>query len=198
MTTVLVCDDRDRTRRGLAAVLSRADGIDRVDSVSSARLLDRYSHHPLDVVLVGTPKGARTAIAAVRLLIGVHPHAHVVVFGSPEDAVTIAEAVAAGACGFLRWDTHTTETATPASHSQLTETWSVLGYAQTLSTPTLTERQLQILTSMSQGHKNSEIGRELLLAEDTIKCHARQMFGKLNVSDRAGAVAQGFRHNLLR
>ena len=50
---------------------------------------------------------------------------------------------------------------------------------------------------MSQGLSNSQIGRELFLSEDTIKTHARRLYRKLEVSDRAQAVALGFRRGLV-
>jgi DNA-binding NarL/FixJ family response regulator len=50
---------------------------------------------------------------------------------------------------------------------------------------------------MSQGKTNGQIGRELYLSEDTIKTHARRLFRKLNVKDRAQAVAHGFRQGLV-
>jgi DNA-binding NarL/FixJ family response regulator len=61
----------------------------------------------------------------------------------------------------------------------------------------LTERELQVLRGMSGGRSNGEIGRELYLSEDTIKTHARRLFGKLGARDRAHAVLLGLRHNLL-
>ena len=61
----------------------------------------------------------------------------------------------------------------------------------------LTERELQVLTGMSQGKSNGQIGRELYLSEDTIKTHARRLFRKLGVNDRAQAVAHGFRRGLV-
>jgi DNA-binding NarL/FixJ family response regulator len=57
----------------------------------------------------------------------------------------------------------------------------------------VTERELQVLRGMSEGKSNGQIGRELYLAEDTVKTHARRIFRKLRVKDRAEAVAQGFR-----
>ena len=61
----------------------------------------------------------------------------------------------------------------------------------------LTERELQVLTGMSQGMSNNQIGRQLYLSEDTIKTHARRLFRKLDVHDRAQAVALGFRRGLV-
>jgi DNA-binding NarL/FixJ family response regulator len=61
----------------------------------------------------------------------------------------------------------------------------------------LSEREHQVPLGMSEGKSNGEIGRELFLAQDTINTHARRMFRKLQVGDRAEAVAHGFRHSLL-
>jgi DNA-binding NarL/FixJ family response regulator len=61
----------------------------------------------------------------------------------------------------------------------------------------LSMREMQVLTGMSQGKSNAQIGRELYLSEDTIKTHARRLFRKLAVKDRAEAVATGFRRGLM-
>jgi DNA-binding NarL/FixJ family response regulator len=61
----------------------------------------------------------------------------------------------------------------------------------------LSMREMQVLTGMSQGKSNAQIGRELYLSEDTIKTHARRLFRKLGAKDRAEAVATGFRRGLM-
>ncbi|MCZ2812231.1 MULTISPECIES: response regulator transcription factor [unclassified Modestobacter] len=61
----------------------------------------------------------------------------------------------------------------------------------------LSAREMQVLTGMSQGKSNAQIGRELYLSEDTIKTHARRLFRKLGVKDRAEAVATGFRRGMM-
>jgi DNA-binding NarL/FixJ family response regulator len=66
------------------------------------------------------------------------------------------------------------------------------------SAPPLTEREMQVLTGMSRGRSNAEIGKELYLSEDTVKTHARRLFRKLAAADRAQAVAVGFRWGLIR
>ncbi len=57
--------------------------------------------------------------------------------------------------------------------------------------------EMQVLTGMSQGKSNAQIGRELYLSEDTIKTHARRLFRKLGAKDRAEAVATGFRRGMM-
>lgn len=61
----------------------------------------------------------------------------------------------------------------------------------------LSVREMQVLTGMSQGKSNAQIGRELYLSEDTIKTHARRLFRKLGAKDRAEAVATGFRRGMM-
>ena len=63
--------------------------------------------------------------------------------------------------------------------------------------PVLTERELQVLRGMADGHSNAEIGRALFVSEDTVKTHARRLFRKLGARDRAHAVAAGFRAGLV-
>ena len=61
----------------------------------------------------------------------------------------------------------------------------------------LSMREMQVLSGMSQGKSNAQIGRELYLSEDTIKTHARRLFRKLGAKDRAEAVAIGFRRGVM-
>lgn len=61
--------------------------------------------------------------------------------------------------------------------------------AQSLVEP-LSERELEVLILIAQGHSNREIGERLHIALDTVKGHNRKIFGKLQVQRRTEAVAQ--------
>jgi DNA-binding NarL/FixJ family response regulator len=60
----------------------------------------------------------------------------------------------------------------------------------------ISQRELQVLGGISQGLSNAEIGRELYLSDNTVKSHARRLFGKLGVHERAHAVALAYRCGL--
>ncbi|MFI0467783.1 response regulator transcription factor [Saccharopolyspora sp. 5N102] len=185
MTTVLICDDRRSVREGLTRVMSAVPGVSRIDCVAHGdELLARFSRQAVDVVLVGTQRAVPNGVEATRRLVSAHPQANVIVFGAPDDAASIAAAIAGGARGYLRWDASRPELV-PAPRQP--------------SDPgvQLTERELQVLRGMSQGKSNGQIGRELYLSEDTVKTHARRLFRKLGVRDRAQAVAHGFRRGLV-
>jgi DNA-binding NarL/FixJ family response regulator len=85
--------------------------------------------------------------------------------------------------------------AAPLAGSQPT---TVRSTVRELAPIALSMREMQVLTGMSQGKSNAQIGRELYLSEDTIKTHARRLFRKLGAKDRAEAVATGFRRGMMQ
>ncbi len=199
MTSVLICDERRGVRDGLAQFMSVVPGVDRVDTVASGDdLLERYPRERPDVVLVGTQRAVDNGVVLTRRLMARHQRACVLVFGAADDTANIVAAVACGARGYLRWDASHAEVCAALAHA-------LAGVELAGSRPPgnpdsdirLTTRELQVLNGMTEGKSNGEIGRELFLSEDTVKTHARRLFRKLGVNDRAQAVAHGFRRGLV-
>jgi DNA-binding NarL/FixJ family response regulator len=204
MSTVLVCDDsavaRESARRGVSAV----PGVTRVVTASSGEeALARWNSERPDLVLMDVRMPGLGGIEAARRLLQAYPGANVMMMTVAEDVDGVARAVNAGARGYLVKDasreemaiavTHALSGGVPAVPSRKRSTKAVYGIA-----PSLTEREMQVLSGMSRGRSNAEIGRELYLSEDTVKTHARRLFRKLEASDRAQAVAVGYRWGLVR
>ena len=61
----------------------------------------------------------------------------------------------------------------------------------------LTARELEVLALVADGATNRVAGERLHLSEATVKTHLLSVYAKLGVSDRAAAVAVGFRRGLL-
>ncbi|MFP5370226.1 MAG: DNA-binding response regulator [Actinomycetes bacterium] len=192
-----------------------------------ASLLARLATRSPDVLLVGTQRAVDTGLAAATQALRSHPGLPVLVLGAPDDAETVRAAVAFGARGYLRWDATPIEMGLglsrvglradgriPAAPGALPQpvgagAWNgaapLNGLAPTTVRSTVREatgvqlsmREMQVLTGMSQGKSNAQIGRELYLSEDTIKTHARRLFRKLGAKDRAEAVATGFRRGMM-
>jgi DNA-binding NarL/FixJ family response regulator len=199
MRTVLICDDRRSVREGLTRVMSAVPGVQRIDCVATPEdLLARYARQPVDVVFVGTQRAVSSGAEATRRLVAAHHGANVIVFGAPDDAGSIASAIAGGARGYLRWDASRPELVAALASSTMGDVFPTQrGGTEPGATVNLTEREMQVLRGMSQGKSNGQIGRELYLSEDTVKTHARRLFRKLGVRDRAQAVAHGFRRGLV-
>lgn len=187
-------------RDQLATVLATLDRRSRITTcgTASGEVLAHYDPGIVDLVLLGTHPGQRAGLITLRALLATHPRANVLAFGAPDDTKAIAATVALGARGYLRWDAARPPMVATLAHAVTAHRTLRPAPSTSIHDPTrLSEREHQVLFGMSEGKTNGEIGRELFLSEDTIKTHARRMFRKLSVGDRAEAVAHGFRHHLL-
>lgn len=206
MTTVLICDDHRIVREGLRQFVSGVPGVDKVDTAASGEeVLARYPHEHPDLVLMDVRMPGLGGLEATRRLVQQHPTAKVIMLTAADDRDQVAAAVSHGARGYLLKDVSHEELCAAVAHAldgmDLVEPSlrRALTTREANGVPTvqLTERELQVLTGMSQGKSNGAIGRELYLSEDTVKTHARRLFRKLEVNDRAQAVARGFRRGLV-
>jgi len=192
---------RERLIGHLSSVFDDLPCVDNVSDlvVGLGHLVD--GHGP-DVVLVGADDGSAW-MEAVRQVRRHAPETPVLVVGeapsaeldplperpAPDPGAATAEderaawALRLGARGFLRAGDLADPSALPGARPATTD---------------LSDREMDVLLGMTEGLSNAEIAAELVLAEDTVKTHARRLFRKLGAGDRADAVARGFRQGLLR
>jgi DNA-binding NarL/FixJ family response regulator len=224
---VWVYDERRRVRDDVASRLVALPFVGRVEVVGdAASLMSRLATRSPDVLIVGTQRAVDTGLSAATQALRAYPGLPVLVLGAPDDADSVRAAVAFGARGYLRWDASPIEMglglsrvglradggripqqggplagvpawsgAAPLNGSAPTTVRSMVREAPPAAS--LSMREMQVLTGMSQGKSNAQIGRELYLSEDTIKTHARRLFRKLGAKDRAEAVATGFRRGIM-
>lgn len=208
MTTVLICDDHRIVREGLRTFVSGIPGVDRVETAASGEeVLARYPHEHPDLVLMDVQMPGLGGLEATRRLVATYPTARVLMLTAADDREQVAAAVSHGARGYLLKDVSHEELCAAVAHAlagaDLVEPSlrrALAGRESVRTAPPrtqLTERELQVLTGMTQGKSNNQIGRDLYLSEDTVKTHARRLFRKLGVNDRAQAVALGFRRGLV-
>jgi DNA-binding NarL/FixJ family response regulator len=193
---VLICIASPVVRQRLALCAAGIAGMGVVGTAASGReALARYTAAPADLVLVDAALTDPDGVQTTRLLAGRDPAAAVLVVGVDDDPALVTAAMVAGARGFLRVDLSREDLAIALAHALAGDLpgSTVRGQEAARRRVALTERELQVLRGMCEGKSNGEIGRELYLSEDTVKTHARRLFRKLGVNDRAHAVASGFR-----
>jgi DNA-binding NarL/FixJ family response regulator len=198
MTKVLVCAGVRAMREGLARSLASVPGVATVELVASTEeLLARAADRRADVVFLDIRLPSLGGVEATRLLLRDRPQTAVVVLSVASDRDKVSTAIAAGARGWLMHPVSREELCAAVA-AALQPSERVPRPPRPTQSPELTERELQVLHGMAAGMSNAQIGKELYLSEDTIKTHARRLYRKLEVADRAQAVANGFRLGLVR
>ena len=206
MSVVVVCDGLRLVRDAIVRAVEQIPGVDRVEQAASTdELITRVRGCQANAVVIDGDLPGGIAVALQFMMEESGPV--VVVLVNKTDAATAAAVLGNGGSAYLVKDISEERLAAAVGQAMLmgrprTDPRLRPGALRAARTPirlatSLTPRELQVLTGMSEGKSNGRIGRDLYLSEDTIKTHARRMFRKLQVQDRAGAVSVGFRTGLL-
>ncbi|GAA4819599.1 response regulator transcription factor [Actinomycetospora corticicola] len=204
MRTCVVHDEREQTRRRLELLLAGSgEGDEVVVADDLEALVARVTAGPADVVVLGLARSAQV-VAAVR---AAAPAVPVLVAGPSDDPAVVAEALAAGAAGYLRWDAPRAMTRTLAAVAVgSAAAGDLLGPSEEgvhvdLAVQRgldLSVREVQVLVGVSRGMTNADIGRRLYLSAATVKSHAARLFRKLGATDRAEAVGRAWALGVFR
>jgi DNA-binding NarL/FixJ family response regulator len=200
---VLVADDHDLLRTGLATVLGVSPEIEVVgeadDGITAVRMARELQP---DVVLMDIEMPGADGITATAGITHACPATRVLVLTTFDLDDYVLGALRAGASGFLLKTTPPRQltsavlacaagetTLGPTVIARLVETYVARPPSPTLpALADLTARETEVLKVMARGLSNAEIGSELYLAETTVKTHVARILHKLGVRDRVQAV----------
>lgn len=210
---VVLADDQTLVREGLSLMLGLADGIEVVAVAEDGeQAVAAVLAHSPDVALLDLRMPRVDGVDATRRITEQAPAVQIVVLTTYADDESVMTALRAGARGYLTKDASSDEIERavrdaacgrtrldPAVQERLVQL--VTGGPATPvaagSVPVpLTERETEVLLLMADGLPNRDIARRLFVTEATVKTHVNNIFGKLDVGDRAAAVAWAFRSGL--
>jgi NarL family two-component system response regulator LiaR len=214
LVRVLIVDDHDLFRTGLASLLGAQPDIEVVAQASGGRMAVRLAAElQPDVVLMDVRMPDLEGPDATRQILARDPHMRVLVLTVVSDASDVEAALEAGAVGFVAKDTPIDRVAVAVRAAAQGVAWLspraaelVLGRVRTQnaveepddlgSHDELSNRELDVLRLIARGMENAEIAEELNISPRTAKNHVSNILAKLGLPGRVQAAIYAVRRGL--
>ncbi len=204
MIRVLVADDHPAFRRGLELMLVECDDLDVVGMAETgSRAVELAGSLDPDVVLMDLRMPDLDGIEATRRINRSTPAPAVVVLTMFEDDDSVFAAMRAGAHGYLLKGADQEEIVRairaaaageaifgPEIAARVVNHFALGGGSTATTFPSLTEREREVLEMIAAGKGNATIAHELLISLKTVRNHVSNIFTKLQVPDRSGAIVK--------
>lgn len=216
--SILIVDDHALFREGLRRILSESGISNIAEAASSEEAVSLAESFKPDIILMDFYMPECSGVEITRRIIARNPAAIIVFLTVCEEDAAIADALCAGAQGYLVKSMHAHEIIDSLSLLQFGEiplpkpmTRTMLrkltvkrrGVYHETGDHVYTEklvispREKEVLMEIALGKSNQEIAEALFISKNTVKNHVGNIFQKLEVNCRAHAVAKGLAHNLI-
>jgi DNA-binding NarL/FixJ family response regulator len=207
---VLIVDDHAVVRSGLRALLGTVAGLEVVgEAGGGSEAVEQAIALVPDVVLMDLQMPDGNGIDATRAIAAACPSVAVLVLTMYEEDDMVFSSLRAGARGYLLKGADQDEVVR-AIHA-VAAGQVILGsgaaervlasfaapVAQRQPFPQLTDRELDVLRLIADGHRNDAIARALNLATKTVANHVSNILAKLQFADRAAAIVAARRAGLV-
>ncbi len=213
---ILIADDHPLFRDGLRSLLE-ARGIDVVGEARNGReAVEQARRLRPDVLLMDLNMPELDGLVATRVLSTQQPEVKVVILTASEDDADLFEAIKSGAQGYIFKNLDSGEffrlldgvargepALTPSLAKRLLGEFARPSPQSRSTTDeqdaqALTEREQEVLQLLVQGvTSNRDLAERLIVSENTVKYHLRNILDKLHVQNRAQVVAYAMRHGLV-
>lgn len=205
VTKVLLIDDHELIRQGLAGAFAQADGFEVVGQAGSvADGLDLAESLIPDVVVVDVRLPDGSGLDVVRTLRKQRPEVGLVVLTMYAGDEQLFAAMDAGASGFVGKDSPTSTVIAAARQAAVAPlSFTCAGLADAMvrrmssRAPRLSDRERQVLDLLAEGLGVSAIAAKLFLSESTSKSHIGHIYDKLGAANRAQALVTAMRLGLI-
>lgn len=211
MINVLVVDDHDLVRTGIARMLADIPDIDVVaEAKSGEEALDRAREHEPHVILMDVKMPGMGGLEATRKLLLRNPECRVVAVSALEDDLYPGRLMGAGAKGYVTKGADIDEIATAIRTVFKGEIYLSAQIAKRIalrvipghapkSSPfdSLSERELQTAMMIVNSHKVAEIADTLSVSPKTVNSYRYRIFEKLDISSDVELTLLAIKHQLL-
>ena len=213
MIRVVLVDDQEMVRKGLAMLLGNETDIEIVGEASEGTgAIEVVEREQPDVVLMDVQMPGMDGLEATKRLLQNECASRIVILTTFERDEYIFEALRLGASGFLLKNAPPEElidgvriVASGQALLSPSVTRRVIGSFSGSTTPAqapnglehLTDRESEVLELIAEGLSNAEIAERLIVGEATVKTHVSNVLSKLHLRDRVQAVVLAHRHGLV-
>jgi len=209
---VLLADDKEVFREGLARLLEEEEGIKVVSQcVNGKQAVEKVKETKPDVVLIDNNISECDSNEAVREIKEKSSEVRVAMLTDCENEEELFSAIESGATGYLLKDTKVGELVksieligngeivlSPPLSEKLVGKFVSMRKKEAESNPAgLTEREIEIVRLLAKGATNKELAEKLFIAQNTVKVHLKNILEKLQLRNRQQLVAYAVQEGLV-
>ncbi|MBO6121897.1 MAG: response regulator transcription factor [Kiritimatiellae bacterium] len=200
---IMLADDHMLMRMGLSTLIDCEEDMKIVGEAKNGRQAVELAHAlKPDIVIMDLMMPELSGAEATKLIHDAYPEIKIMVLTSFATSKEMSDAIMNGADGALMKDTAADELIGTirdiVAGKRLIPERLMRQAAEDNITPKLSDRHLEILSSVAQGQSNSDIAKQYGLSEITIKKQLSTIFARLGVSNRSEAVALALRKQILK
>src|SRR3954451_4785883 len=199
---VVIADDHQLMLDALGRALDEGGDFELVDQTDSgAHVPPLVARHSPDLVLMDIHMPGMDGLSALDVIRARHPEVKVVLISASSDEEEIQAALRRGASGYIVKSINPADIPSALRQAYEGTAFYALGAGETVEDHVtrrsgLTEREVTILKALARGLSNKQISQELWVSEQTVKFHLSNVYRKLGVTNRAGAVTYAHEQGL--
>jgi DNA-binding NarL/FixJ family response regulator len=198
---VVIADDHRLIIDGIKRALAEADDFEVVGEASTgSQVMPLVRRTSPDLVLLDLRMPGLDGLTALERIKREHPQIKVVVLSASADQSVIQTALSRGASAYVIKSVNPPDLPATLRQAMAGNVFHPVGRptdAQAATTIGLSLREVEILQAVARGLSNHAIGKELFVAEQTVKFHLTNIYRKLKATNRTEAVRLAYQHGVI-
>jgi DNA-binding NarL/FixJ family response regulator len=201
---VLIADDHPLILAGIKHALEEAEGFEVVaETNNGAQVLPLVSPTKPDLALLDMRMPGMDGLTCLDRIRERHPDVKVVILSVSTDPDVIQDVLNRGASAYIVKSVNPVDVPSALRQALEGSVFNAIGLPEkqvaddAAKKAGLTERETSILKALARGLSNDAIGKELWVAEQTVKFHLTNIYRKLGVSNRTEATRYAYEHRLV-
>jgi DNA-binding NarL/FixJ family response regulator len=207
---ILLVDDHKLIRDGIKSIIHTTHNIIVVEESGNGKEAINYlekNNKAIDVILMDITMPVMNGVAATEIITKIYPNINILALTMHADEAYIMKMIKAGARGYILKDSSREKIIEAIKTVYNREKYysnevslkliGMLLHEDKTSDFTLTEREIQVIKSISKGNSNKEIANELHISNRTVETHKHNIFKKLNIKNTVELIRYALNEELV-